>query len=190
MLTAYVDESARRRQGEVTCVYTLAAVLVADDAEEKVRGVMKSLRHGRSRVIHWRRERTERRDMIAAAIATLPVSGVVTVCLHGAATRSERARRRCLIRLLDELMRRDVGRVIFETRHAQDAADRAVITNLRKTGVITDAMSVTWEDPSAWFAGLWVADCVAGAVSWWLDGQDAYWEVLEPQMTLIEVDTN
>lgn len=52
MLTAYVDESARRRQGEVTCVYTLAAVLVADDAEEKVRGVMKSLRHGRSRVIH------------------------------------------------------------------------------------------------------------------------------------------
>ncbi|CAL9445001.1 hypothetical protein SUDANB106_02353 [Streptomyces sp. enrichment culture] len=190
MLTAYIDESMRRRRGEASCVYVLAAVLVPDDAESTVRATMEGLRHGRSRVVHWRKERPERRTLIASAIAGLPVTGLVAVCLHDAEVRSERARRRCLLRLLDELARRDVERVIFETRHEQDAADRAVVTSLRKAKVVTDAMSLTWEDPGAWFAGLWVADCVAGAVSWWLDGHGTHWSLLEGQVTLVDVEAD
>jgi hypothetical protein len=39
-------------------------------------------------------------------------------------------RRMCLVQLLDELSARGVGRVVFESRQAQDASDRAVLTGL------------------------------------------------------------
>lgn len=187
MLAAYVDESARRRQGEATCVYALAAVLVATREANSVREAMMGLRHGRSRVIHWRVERAERRKLIAAAIADLPVVGVLAVCLHRAEIKSERARRRCLVRLLAELDARGADCVVFESRRQrQDEADRAVLTGLRKAGAVSTSMVVRWELPDA--PELWVADCVAGAVSWWLDGDGRYWGPLEKLITLLDVD--
>ncbi|MCX4516034.1 hypothetical protein OHA27_38770 [Streptomyces sp. NBC_01619] len=187
MLIAYVDESARRRQGEDVCVYTLAAVLVEAESVLEVRETMQSLRYGKSLLVHSRLERAARRAVLVEAIAQLPVVGIVTVCLHRTDTRSERARRRCLVRLLSELSVRGVDRVVFESRHAQDAADRAVLTGLRKASAVSHTMTVTWALASA-DAGLWAADCLAGAVSWWLDGQGQYFEVLAPLTTILDVD--
>jgi hypothetical protein len=42
VLTAYVDESMRRRRGESVCFYVLAAVLVDDQDLDDVRDEMKS----------------------------------------------------------------------------------------------------------------------------------------------------
>ncbi|MFD4143040.1 hypothetical protein [Streptomyces sp. NPDC058572] len=187
MLIAYVDESARRRKGEDAWVYTLAAVLVEAEAVADVREAMQGLRFGKSRSVHWRIERPARRVVLAAAIAQLPVVGVVTVCLHRAEVRSERARRRSLVRLFGELSGRGVDLVVMESRHEQDAGDRAVLTGLRRASAVSHAMTVTWELAST-DAGLWVADCLAGAVSWWLDGDGRYFEVLEPLVTILDVD--
>lgn len=187
MLIAYVDESARRRQGEDVCVYTLAAVLVEAESILEVRETMKSLRYGKSPLVHWRLERSARRSLLVAAIAQLPVVGVVSVCLHRADTRSERARRRCLVRLLTELSVRGVDRVVFESRHEQDAADRAVLTGLRRANAVSHEMAVTWAVAST-DAGLWAADCLAGAVSWWLDGDGRYFEALAHLTTIFDVD--
>jgi hypothetical protein len=91
------------------------------------------------------------------------------------------------VRLLGELAARGVERVVFESRHEQDAADRAVLTGLRKARTVTDDMTVTWAlastDPI-----LWTADCVAGAVPWWLDGTDTFFELLAPLVTLLDVN--
>lgn len=186
-LTAYIDESARRRRDESTCAYTLVAVLVAEDAAETVRTSMRALRYGRSQVVHWRVERPERRKLIAAELAELPVTGVVTVCLHAREVKSERARRRCLVRLLVELAARGIDRVVFESRRGPlDAADRQVLTGLRKAGTVPAQMLVVWEPPAA--PELWVADCIAGAVSWWLGGDGRYFEPLQKLITLVDVD--
>lgn len=188
-LTAYVDESARRRRDESTCAYTLAAVLVAETDAEAVRATMRGLRYGRSQVVHWRVERAERRKLIAGALAELPVTGVVTVCLHAAEVKSERARRRCLVRLLVELAARGVDRVVFEARLGPlDDADRRVLTGLRRADTVPAEMVVTWEPPAA--PELWAADCIAGAISWWLDGDDRYFEPLQKLVTLVDVDAD
>jgi len=187
MLHAFIDESARRRSGEATCVYTLAAVLVDDASAESVRTRMEGLRYGKSSVVHWRMERPERRALLAAEVATLPIAGVVAVCLHDAEIRSERARRMCMVTLLGELSARGVDRVVFETRQAQDSKDRAVLTGLRKTRAVAPKMAVTWEMPSS-DPALWVADVIAGACSWWLDGDGRFWTPLDPLVTVLDVD--
>lgn len=76
--------------------------------------------------------------------------------------------------------------MVFESRHEQDAADRAVLTGLRKASVVSHTMTVTWELAST-DAGLWAADCLAGAVSWWLDGDGLYFKALEPLVTILDV---
>ncbi|MFM9625322.1 hypothetical protein ACKI14_46310 [Streptomyces turgidiscabies] len=187
MLHAFIDESARRRAGETTCVYTLAAVLVDDASAETVRTAMEGLRYGKSAVVHWRVERAQRRAFLAAEVAALPIVGVVAVCLHDAEVKSERARRLCLVQLLGELSARGVGRVVFESRQAQDASDRAVLTGLRKSNAVATDMLVTWQMASS-DPALWAADVVAGACSWWLDGDGQFWTPLEPLVTLLDVE--
>jgi hypothetical protein len=120
-------------------------------------------------------------------VAALPVTGVVAVCLHAADVKSERARRLCLTRLLSELSALGVASVTFESRHEQDRADRAVLTGLRRAEAVSTDMVVTWLMASA-DPMLWAADVVAGAVSWWLDGDGRFWESLEPLVTLLDID--
>jgi hypothetical protein len=46
-------------------------------------------------------------------------------------------------------------------------------------------MEVGWAPASA-DAGLWAADVVAGVVTFWLDGRDRYWQLLEHHITLLD----
>lgn len=48
-------------------------------------------------------------------------------------------------------------------------------------------MSVTWRAAEA-DPLLWSTDIAAGAMSWWLDGQGEYWELLDHLMTVIDVE--
>jgi hypothetical protein len=187
MRFAFIDESARHRAREDTCVYTLAAVIVDDAAVDAVRDAMNNLRYRGNATVHWRKERAERRKLIAAAVAELPVEAVVTVCMHASDMKAERARRLCMKRLLAHLSELGADDVTFESRHAQqDQADRDMLTGLRRERTVRADMRVSWMLPSEPI--LWAADVFASALSWWLDDQGDYWTILEPQVTLIDID--
>lgn len=136
--------------------------------------------------MHWREERPARKRVIADAVAEMPLTGVVAVCLHDAEIKGERARRLCLVRLLAELSSRGVDEATFETRNEQDRADLSVLTGLRRSASIRPGMSISWLPPAD--PALWAADVIAGAVSWWLDGDGQYWPRLSPLIDLIDID--
>ncbi len=187
VLTAYVDESMRRRRGEAACVYTLVAVLVADDQLDDVREALRRLRYGKTQIIHWHAESDRRLPVIAGAIAELPIDGVVTVLMHRPEISAERARRLCLSVLLAELRRLAVDRVLFESRQAQDANDLRVIRSWRRYGREGAQVRVDFlrksEEPA-----LWLADCVAGAFMWWLNGTCDHWSAIADSCRVVEVE--
>ncbi|WP_068896440.1 hypothetical protein [Planomonospora sphaerica] len=184
MFSAYVDESCRVRKDD-DCVYTLAAVLLPTEDLDRIRSVMDALRHGKAPTVHWRTERTPRRSLIAHTVASLDCASVVAISLYGNASRSERSRRHCLLRLLPELSARRIEAVVFESRHEQDASDRAILTALRRQGRVSAEMAVRWERASS-DAALWAADVVAGVVTGWLDGDQRWWPLFENRVTLLE----
>jgi len=49
VLTAYVDESYRRRRSESVCVYTLVGVVVADADLDGIRSELRGLRNGKDK---------------------------------------------------------------------------------------------------------------------------------------------
>ncbi|WP_370363322.1 hypothetical protein [Catenulispora sp. GP43] len=187
VLTAYVDESMRRRRGEGICFYVLAAVLVDDRDLDDVRDALKSLRRGKAKSIHWRYERPDRQPELAAAIASLPIRPVVAVCLHEIAVASERARRLCLASLLAALDDHAVARVILDSRREQDNNDLKVLQAWRRAGRPEAGVRMDFQDSEAEPA-LWAPDCVAGAVAWWLNGDGASWCHLEAITQVVDVD--
>ncbi|MCT9931671.1 hypothetical protein N5079_15765 [Planotetraspora sp. A-T 1434] len=184
MLFAFVDESCRVRADD-DCVYVLAAVLLHSEGLDHVRSLMDTLRYGKTPTVHWRTERVPRRSLIAQAVASIDFASVVAVSLHASAGRPERARRHCLLRLLPELSARGVETVVFESRREQDAADRAILTVLRRRGQVAAEMSVSWARASS-DAALWTADVVAGVVTGWLGGELRWWPLLEERVTFLE----
>lgn len=187
VLTAYIDESMRRRRGEGVCFYVLAAVLVEDQYLDDVRTVLRCLRYGKTPELHWRDERPERRPVIAETIASLPVSAVVAVCVHGPDLPSERARRLSLGRLLPELSTDGVDRIVFDSRRDQDRSELRLIQNWRRFGrpgceVRTDFFQSESEP------ALWAADCAAGSVAWWLNGNPVGWRYFEAMTRIVDVD--
>lgn len=186
-LTAYIDESARRRQGETVCFYVLSAVLVDDSEVDDVRANLRSLRYGKTNIIHWRHERPERWPMLATAISVMPIKAIVAVCPHASATSSERARRFCLSRLLVEFREAGADRVVLDSRQGQDAAELRMVMAWRRARRPEAHIRLDYvrssEEPM-----LWVTDCVAGAVAWWLGGDSVGWDALEPVVRLVEVE--
>lgn len=134
VLTAYVDESMRRRRGEGVCVYVLAAVLVDDSDLDDVRDELRLLRKGKSKSIHWRYEQADRQPMPAAAIASSPIRPVVSVCLHELGVAGERVRRLCLASLLAAVSDHNVARAILDSRREQDDNDLKVLQAWRRAG--------------------------------------------------------
>jgi hypothetical protein len=185
MLTAFIDESGRRRQNDA-CVYALAAVIVDAGDVADCRNTMDGLRYGKSSRVHWRDERPERRALIAGTLAAMPIRGLVAVTMYTRDVRSERARRHCLSRLLPELHQRTIGEAMFETRGGVlDHRDRQVLTGLRKSNLVSHQIAVRWGLPSV-EPMLWAADCLAGSVTWWFGDEPQYLDRLGDKVTLIE----
>jgi hypothetical protein len=172
--TAYIDESLRMRAG----LYVLAAVIVADGQADRHREVLQALLHRGQRRLHWRDESAKRRALLVSAVRQLPHTGAVVIATGVTSRRQERARRKCIERLLAELARRGVGAMVFERRHAElDARDRAMVAALQQQRSVPAWLRVSWvaaaDEPL-----LWLPDIVAGAASLATVGDATYWEEL------------
>jgi hypothetical protein len=182
---AYVDESCRHRSRDSHAYALAAAVLSTPDADQ-IREALKPLRAAKNPTVHWRNESPARRTAIIRTVLDLPVHGIVAVCLHQ--TTQERARRACLTQLIWELGERQVRSVPIESRREQrDRHDRSLLTSLRRSGLARRDMHVEWARPSEEEL-LWLADAVAGAVTWWLDDDRQYFDQLGSQVELIAVN--
>jgi len=116
------------------------------------------------------------------------VTAVVTVHIYDRTRRTERARRRCLERLLLELENAGVAEVVIESRApSQNHSDLLMIMALRKSRTISKAITVNWR-PSHQEPLLWAADAVVGAITWWIDGRGAGFECLEDHVKVVCID--
>jgi DNA-binding GntR family transcriptional regulator len=169
--TAYVDESLRVRDG----LYVLAAVIVADNDTEHQCQALRALLHRGQRRLHWRDESPQRRSQIIDVVRQLPHTGAVVIAIGMAPKRQERARRKCIERMLAELTGRGIASVVFERRHEElDARDRALVTALKRQ---------RWQ-PAADEPLLWLPDIAAGAAALAAIGDTAYWDALATAFTL------
>jgi hypothetical protein len=169
--TAYVDESSRVRAG----LYLLASVIVADQQADRHREALLGLLHRGQRRLHWRDESSKRRALLVRAVRQLPCTGVVVTATGVTPRRQERARRKCIERLLAD---RGIAAVVFERRHEElDARDRAMVAALRRQRSVPAWLRVSWvaaaDEPL-----LWLPDIAAGAASLAAAGDATYWEEL------------
>jgi hypothetical protein len=159
-MPAYVDESARVSISGAC--YVLAAVLVPSDRADEVRGMVRGLRPPREPRLHWHKVRAGSRPGLAAAVRALDIDAVVVATRDVRHRNSERARRRCLVRLLWELDQRAARDVVFETRKHQDADDRRVIAAAVRAGQVGRGVGYAFVLPTD-EPLLWLPDVVAGA---------------------------
>ncbi|WP_433365035.1 hypothetical protein [Streptosporangium sp. CA-115845] len=163
----------------------MAAVIVDSADQDDIRITLESLRLGKSPRLHWRDESPARQLIIAERLASMPIRGIVTVHLHSRDIRTERARRRCLERLLTEVDHAEVTTVAIESRSPeQDHLDRGLLTGLRMAHILPKNLTVTWR-PSVSEPLLWAADAVVSATTWWLDGRTRYYDLLAEQVRMI-----
>jgi hypothetical protein len=157
---AWVDESIRT-VGEP--MYLLGASITTTDSYDAAAELLRSFAP-RGKKLHWRDLGDAGRKPVVDALPDLHLHHVVVVGTPMVGIREERARGRCFERLLWELDRSGVTKVVFEsrTRH-QDQTDRRRVDGLRSRGVITGGLRAEWrrgaEEPL-----LWAADVVLGAV--------------------------
>ena len=118
--TAYIDESLRVSHG----LYVLAAVIVADTEADQHRTALRALLLRGQLRLHWRDESTARRNQLISAMSALRHTGAIVIATDAASRRQERARRKCIERLLAQLASRAITTVVFERRHPDLDAQR------------------------------------------------------------------
>ena len=165
-LEAWVDESIHTPGPDVPeGMYVLAATVADPAACDPTREALRALvAKGASR-LHWRDESEGMRRDITAAIASCDLISTVVVGARLDQARQERARRKCMQRLLHELELLEVGQVWLESRTASlNRKDIQLIDALRGEGAVSRRLRVDFGLPSQ-EPMLWVSDAIAGAVS-------------------------
>ena len=169
--TAYIDESLRVRHG----LYVLAAVVVADTEADHHRAALRALLLRGQIRLHWRDESSRRRSQLITAMSALRHTGAIVIATETAPRRQERARRKCIERLLAALASRAIATFVFERRHPDlDAHDRTMIAALRRQRSLPATMRATWQR-AADEPLLWLPDIAAGAASLAQTGDHTYW---------------
>lgn len=188
---AFVDESGSIASLDPHC-YLLAAVLVGADEMEAARAELRGIQlsHERGRKVHWHNRDARQRMVAVDTVAALEVPSIIVVRTSRSAERSERRRRRCLDRLVPELIDRDVRKVTAESRGAKDdRRDMDMIQALRSRRVLTGDLQLDHR------AGpreplLWAADIACGAVTQHRTGNGSYLARISSSVTIIELSAD
>ncbi|MFC6081448.1 hypothetical protein [Sphaerisporangium aureirubrum] len=177
---AYLDESMRPEAG----IYVLAAVLVPDRSAAPYRAALQGLLMGRQPRLHWRDEGPKRRLEIAYALTDLSLDTIAVVGTEMPASKQKRARRKCMERLYWRLGRRDVHRVIMESRGAAgNKEDLDMVNALRARRMLANDLHVAWGDPRK-EALLWLPDIIAGVVASGVTGHGELLEILSDGLVI------
>ncbi|MER5620266.1 hypothetical protein ABT061_04400 [Streptosporangium sp. NPDC002544] len=166
----------------------MAAVIMDSADHDDIRATLESLRLGKSPRLHWREESAARQLAIAGSIATMPMKNIATIHIFNRGLPYERARRICLERLLYELDQEGVITATIESRSPKlDHLDLLLVMGIRRGRTLSGNIKITWEQPGQ-EPLLWGADAVAGATTWWLDGQTGGFKLLADRIRLICLD--
>ncbi|MFT4189643.1 MAG: hypothetical protein QM621_13835 [Aeromicrobium sp.] len=172
-LHAWIDESVEVSH-EGPGFYILAASVTQPSAENSLRNGLRDLVFPGQPRLHWRDENSRRRDTIVTAISTMDLKHLAVIA-PAEAKRQERARRKCLERLLYELDQTQVVRCWLESRQpASDRRDHYMVETLRGSQTISDHLRVAFttplDEPLLWLpdavAGMTLADQRAGTAHW------------------------
>ena len=114
--------------------------------------------------LHWRDADEQHQRAIHHAVAPMAVDHMVVVATPADTRRPERARAKCLERMLQELDGLGVGQLIMETRTASlNQRDLVLIDHLRGGRRIPARIRLEFEQPSA-EPMLWLPDQILGMV--------------------------
>ncbi|MBB3090241.1 hypothetical protein [Nocardioides albus] len=184
VLHAWVDESIHVDAGFYLLAASIADPRECDAHRDAVRAAAPSVR----RRIHWREEEHKDRLRIAEAFSYLDVAHTIVVASPIDAKKQERARRKCLERLLHELETLGVTRAKFESRtQPLNRRDTRMVDSMRGAGALTGKLRVEFEDPNL-EPMLWIPDAVAGAVGADRLGVPGYRQALSVAIDAIELD--
>jgi hypothetical protein len=160
---AFVDESVRGRRYLMACVMAEARHL------PELRPVMRALAV-RDRV-HFNNESARRKRLVLAAIADMPVEAFIAVAQRRHGVTEFTARNACLTAVVEQVQRRDVLRLVIESRD-DDREDERHLVRVRRP-----EPSLVFEHRRASVEPmLWIADAIA-----WAYGAGANWlPLVEP----------
>jgi hypothetical protein len=150
---AFVDESIRGRR------YIMGCVLVEARHLAVLRPAVEELATGVAPRIHFNNDSDQQKRRVLDAIAEMPVQVFATVCAKDHSTNEFQARAACLAEIVRRLQRREVAKLVIESRQ-DDRDDERVITRAR-----TREPSLVFEHRVARQERmLWIADAVTWAV--------------------------
>lgn len=167
-LHAWVDESVHVDHG----LYVLAAAVADPTVCPGHREVLRAHVRSPRRRLHWKDEERSDRLRLVQSLTMLDLAHVVAIASPLDPRRQERARRKCIERLLMHLSEDGVSQVWLESRGAaQDNRDRTMVAAIRSSGVSLGSVHVAFALPQA-EPMLWIPDAVAGAVAAARKGKD------------------
>lgn len=187
--TAYADESFKEQDG--SGYYVMAAACFEPGVCDQAREAVTELRSGHGVVkAHWTEMTRAYREQAAKALAAVEGIHIVTVGSPVPRRRQERARARCLERLIIELHGFGITSLVIEAREPQlNRRDIETVkgaryrllpkgSNFRVDHVLGPAEPL-----------LWIADIVAGAVRAEQEGDSQYREILGDRIYDVMVPT-
>ena len=157
---AFVDESVRGRRYLMACVMAEARHL------PELRPVMRTLAvHDR---VHFNNESQRQKRAVLSAIAEMPIGVLIAVAHRGHGISEFAARNACISVVVDQVQRRDIPRLVLESRD-DDREDERHLVRVRQP-----EPSLVFEHRRASAEPmLWVADAIA-----WAHGAGADWRRL------------
>ncbi len=161
-MIAWGDESVQRQDG-IPPTYYVGVCICGLEEDEIRRQLLAPIRKNVPK-LHWRdMTPTEKRRSIPV-VESLSLPHIVAAAAPLDNIKPDRARRKCLERLLPELEQRyGVTRLVLESREAsQDERDLVCVRGLRSRGFIHQ-LRVDFA-PGASDARLWIPDQVLGAI--------------------------
>ena len=182
---AWVDESVHVGRG----LYVMAAAMapLMPEALEFDRRRLRSLTRATG-CLHWSREEERDKMRIATLVGELSLSNMVVTATRLDPRRQERARRKCLQRLLHQLVDDRVQQVWLESRdRVGNQRDLAMVASLRTTDALPSSIRVDHARPSE-EPLLWVADAVAGAVAAAYEGRRQFRALIDHKLQEIVID--
>ncbi len=189
-LCAYIDESMRDpRPGKCDGMYILAAGVADPLQSDQSRTAMMRLLPKAATRLHWHAESAARQVQIARTVSTLDVTLLVVVNTRYDGRRPERARRKCLERLVAELRSRGVCRAVLESRtDSLNRRDIEMFDALRSQDRLA-GIHASFARPST-EPMLWIPDAASGAVNGFRSGRrPAPLSLIGSRITIIEVGT-